>query len=59
MTVVNTVGVLGILQTTILEWVAISYSRGSSPHKDQTQVSCIAGKFFTIQPTREAHILKF
>ena len=26
----------------ILEWVAMSSSRGSSPHRDQTQVSCIA-----------------
>ena len=58
-----TVGLLGasvhgIHQASVLEWVAISYSRGASPHKDRTQVSCIAGKFFTIQATREAHILK-
>ena len=31
----------------ILEWVAISFSRGSSWLRDQTQVSCIAGGFFT------------
>ena len=33
----------GILQARILEWVAISSSRGSSQPRDQTQVSCIAG----------------
>ena len=38
----------------ILEWVAISFSRGSSPPRDQTPVSCIAGRFFGIQATREA-----
>ena len=38
----------GILQARILEWVAISFSRGSSQPRDQTQVSCIAGRFFTI-----------
>ena len=36
-----------ILQARVLEWVAISFSRGSSQPRDQTQVSCIAGKFFT------------
>ena len=40
--------VLGILQTRILEWVAIRFSRRSSPPRDQTQVSCLAGTFFTI-----------
>ena len=38
----------GILQARILEWVAIPFSRGSSQPRDQTQVSCIAGGFFTI-----------
>ena len=38
----------GILQTRILEWVAISSSRGSSQPRDQTQVSHIAGGLFTI-----------
>ena len=32
----------GILQARILEWVAISYSRGSSRPRDQTHVSCIS-----------------
>ena len=38
----------GILQARILEWVAILFSRGSSQPRDQTQVSHIAGGFFTI-----------
>ena len=42
--------VLGILQTRILEWVDISFSRGSSQPRDQTLVSCITGTFFTIWP---------
>ena len=44
----------GILQARILEWVAISFSRGSSLPKNQTQVSCIAGRFFTDWAMREA-----
>ena len=44
----------GIFQARILEWVAISYSRGSSPPRDWTQVSCIAGQVFTVWATREA-----
>ena len=50
--------VQGILQARILEWVAISYSRGSSWPRNQTPVSCIAGRFFTILATREAQIKK-
>ena len=38
----------GILQARILAWVAISFSKGSSQPRDQTWVSCIAGRFFTI-----------
>ena len=37
----------GIFQARILEWVAIPFSRGSSPPRDQTQGSRIAGRFFT------------
>ena len=37
----------GILQARILKWVAFSFSRGSSQLRDQTQVSCITGRFFT------------
>ena len=44
----------GIFQARILEWVAISFSRGSSWLRDRTLVSCIAGRFFTIWATREA-----
>ena len=38
----------GIVQARILESVAIPFSRGSSQPKDQTQVSCVAGRFFII-----------
>ena len=38
----------GILQARILEWVAMLSSRGSSPPRDQTQVSHIGGRFFTV-----------
>ena len=44
----------GILQARTLEWVAIPSSRGSSQPRDQTQVSHIAGGFFTIWVTKEA-----
>ena len=37
----------GILQARILEWVAFPFSRGSSRPRDRTQVSKIAGGFFT------------
>ena len=37
----------GIPQARILEWVAISFYRGSSRPKNQTQASCIEGRFFT------------
>ena len=37
----------GILQARILVWVAFLFSRGSSQPRDQTQVSCIAGRFVT------------
>ena len=42
----------GILQVRILEWVAISFSRGPNWPKDQTCISCIAGRFFTIYRLR-------
>ena len=44
----------GILQARILEWVAFPFSRGSSPPRNWTQVSHIAGGFFTSWATREA-----
>ena len=40
-----------ILQTRILEWVAMPSSRGSSLSKDSTRVSHIAGRFFTAEPS--------
>ena len=46
----------GILPAKILDRVAISFSEGSSHPKDQTRISCIAGRFFTIWATREACI---
>ena len=46
--------VRGIFQATVLEWVAISFSRGSSQPRDQTWVSCIADSRFTLWATREA-----
>ena len=44
----------GIPQARTLEWIAIPFSKGSSQPRDQTQVSCIAGRFFTIWATKEA-----
>ena len=38
----------GIFQARILEWAAISFSRGSSQPRDRTRVSCIADRRFTI-----------
>ena len=46
----------GIFQARILEWVSISFSRGSSWPRDRTQVSCVAGRRFTNWATREAHL---
>ena len=48
----------GILQARSLEWVAISFSRGSSRPGDGAQVSCSAGRFFTICATREPCFLQ-
>ena len=47
----------GIFQARVLEWVAIAFSRGSSWPRDQTQVSCIAGRYFTLWATREAPLM--
>ena len=44
----------GILQIRILEWVAFPFSQGSSKHRDQTQVSGIAGGFLANWATTEA-----
>ena len=44
----------GILQAKILECVAFHFSRGSSQARDQTQVSHIAGRYFTRWASRES-----
>ena len=38
----------GILQARILEWVTISFSRGSSQPRDRTRVSCLGGRRFNL-----------
>ena len=43
----------GIFQAIVLEWIAISFSRGSSQMRDWTQVSRIVDRHFTIWATRE------
>ena len=42
----------GISQARRLEWVAISFLRGSSSLRNLTHVSCIAGRFFTAECPR-------
>ena len=49
----------GILQTRMLEWVAFPFSMGSSQPKNWTQVSCIAGGFFSSWATWEAQIISY
>ena len=44
----------GVSQARRLEWVAMPSFRGSFEPRDRTQVSCIAGRFFTVWATREA-----
>ena len=48
----------GIFQTRILDWVAISFSRGYSWPRNRTQVSSTAGRCFTIWATREAQCIR-
>ena len=43
----------GILQARILEWVTISFSRGSSQPRDRTRLSLFVGRRFTVWATRE------
>jgi len=47
-----------ILQARVLEWVAISFSRGSSRPRDQIQVSRIPGRCFNLWATREVVLEK-
>ena len=44
----------GILQARILEWITISFSRGSPRPRDRTQISHIGGRCFNLWATREA-----
>ena len=49
----------GILQERIPEWVAIFFSRGSSPPQDRAHISsspAVAGRFFTTSATWEAQL---
>ena len=51
----------GIFQAIILEWVAITYSGGSSSFRDQNWVSLsltLAGRFFTTEPLGKSHGLQ-
>ena len=48
-----------ILPARILEWTAMPSSRESSKPRDQTHVSCIAGRCFTIRATREVSLLVY
>ena len=49
----------GTFQVRILELIATPFSRGSSQPKDRTQVSCNAGRFFTIWATRDLSSVQF
>ena len=44
----------GIFQARVLEWVAISFSRGSSSRRDRAWISRNAGRCFTVRATSEA-----
>jgi len=46
----------GIFPARVLEWVVISFSRGSSWPRDQTRVSHIIGRCFIVWATREVHL---
>ena len=49
----------GIFQAVVLEWIAISFSRGSSQPRDRTQVFRIVDRRFTDWATREVHHLPY
>ena len=49
----------GISQARALEWVAISFSRGSFPRRDQTQVSHIVVRHLTVWATREVCLCQY
>ena len=48
----------GIFQARVLEWVAVSFSKGSSQPRNWTRVSCIAGRCFTVWATTGSSIKK-
>ena len=48
----------GIFQAIVLEWIAISFSRGSSRPRDWTRVSHSVDRCFTIWATKEVLIAK-
>jgi len=49
----------GILQATILEWVAFPFSRGSSQPRDQIQVSCIRQILYQLSHKGSPRILEY
>ena len=49
----------GISQSRILEWVAISFSRDSSQIRDQTHISCIAGRIFSTEPPGKPRVYMY
>ena len=49
----------GIFQARVLEWIAISFSRGSSRPRNHTLVSRIAGRCFTVWATRDVSFREF
>ena len=48
--------VQGIFQAIVLEWIAISFSRGPSQPRDRTQVSRIVDRHFTVWATRDTYV---
>ena len=49
----------GIFQAIVLEWIAISFSRGSSQPRNRTQVSRIVDRCFTVWATREVQTIEY
>ena len=56
-TIAHQAPLYGILQASILEWVAIPFSGGPSQFRDWIQISCIAGRFFTVWANRKRVLL--
>ena len=51
--------VSGIIQARILQWIAISYSSGSSQSRDWTSVSYVVDRFFTTVSPRKTSRLNY